>query len=380
MDTPVIFLVDDDDLTRGMLAARFREQGFEVEEFAGGEVFLAAVANGGAPQIVLLDIEMAGMDGLEACRRYHEHDGQRAPVIFISTHDDLETRLRAYDVGGSDYLIKPVDVEEVLLKVQRAIASADASRSLQTQANYAQAAAFTMMSSMSEMGVVVQFLRDSFACGDLRALADAIANAFAQYQLACVVKLGNGFEQLTASGHGECTPLELSILNHASSLDRIFQFRDRMVINYPNITLVCSNMPIGDPDREGRLRDHLAILAEGAGARVLAMEKERAVARQAEGIVRAAAALGATLEQIDSDDMRYRLKLLDLMNDYVNGLERSFVHLGLSSQQEDALSEAARALAHTCSDLSAEGKEIGNRLRAVADDLQRLIRGDAPGG
>jgi len=64
----------------------------------------------------------------------------------------------------------------------------------------------------------------------------------------------------------------------------------------------------------------------------------------------------------------------------VNGLERSFVHLGLSSQQEDALSEAARALAHTCSDLSAEGKEIGNRLRAVADDLQRLIRGDGPGG
>lgn len=75
MDTPVIFLVDDDDLTRGMLAARFREQGFEVEEFAGGEAFLATVANGGAPQIVLLDIEMAGMDGLEACRRYHEHDG-----------------------------------------------------------------------------------------------------------------------------------------------------------------------------------------------------------------------------------------------------------------------------------------------------------------
>ncbi|MBV5333424.1 response regulator, partial [bacterium] len=77
--------------------------------------------------------------------------------------------------------------------------------------------------------------------------------------------------QLRVQGHshsyssqGKCSPLETSILDHAKGMERIFQFHDRLAINYPGITLLALALPLENPDQVGRLRDHLATLAEGA--------------------------------------------------------------------------------------------------------------------
>ena len=103
-----ILIVDDDPVVAGMLGISLVAAGHRVAEAYSGEEALAqlerlAGADGGQlPDVVILDIELGGgIDGYEACRRLRAPDATRdLPVIFLSGHDALDDRLRAYDAGA----------------------------------------------------------------------------------------------------------------------------------------------------------------------------------------------------------------------------------------------------------------------------------------
>lgn len=366
-----IFVVDDDPAARMIVGFQFDDPAYRVIEFDSGEACLAALDQ--APNVILMDVEMTGMDGIATCLALREAGESRAQVIFISSHDDLETRLKAYDAGGSDYLVKPFAPEELAQKVRVAQHLLERQRGLADQAQFARMTAFTAMSSMGELGVVLQFLRASFACRSREQLAAELFTALGQYGLQGLVELRHPGQRTSASSQGECSPLEESILVHARSMDRIFQFSDRMVINYPCVTLVSSNLPMDDPDRVGRLRDHLAILAEGADARMIALASEEARMAQALGIVQAVGDLTSALGEIETQQGAHRLRALELMDSFVFDLERSFVHLGLTSGQEETLGDMARKTAENIGGLLGESKDVGDRLRAVTSRLQQMV-------
>ena len=90
-----VLIVDDDPIILLMLETNLKDD-FEVQTAGSGEACLETVPNF-APDLVLLDIEMPGIDGYETCRRLQEgRDGQPLPVIFVSSHDTLDERLTAY--------------------------------------------------------------------------------------------------------------------------------------------------------------------------------------------------------------------------------------------------------------------------------------------
>jgi predicted TIM-barrel enzyme len=81
---------------------------------------------------------------------------------------------------------------------------------------------------------------------------------------------------LTRSSDGEASPLEVSVLEHLVTMGRLAQFKNRMVINFPAVSLLVRDMPQDDEERCGRLRDHLSMLVEAANVHVesLAMVAE----------------------------------------------------------------------------------------------------------
>lgn len=365
-----IFVVDDDPAARLIVNFHLDDPVFKVTEFAGGEACLAAMDQ--EPDVLLLDVEMPDMDGISLCRaiRGAGHDG--AQVIFISSHDDLDTRLAAYDAGGNDFMVKPYAPEELMRKVRVAEQALAAKQGLSSQASYARQAAFTAMSSMGEMGAVLEFMRKSFACPTPDSLAEALFQALEQYGLQGLLELNDGDRELCYSSQGVCSALEGSILGHARTLQRIFQFHDRLAINYPRITLLILNLPLDDPDRIGRLRDHLAILAEAGEARLAAMAGERQRLAQAEGISHAVADLSSALAEVEARQGANRLRSLEATNAYLEELDQAFVHLGLSEGQEAALVAMARAAMARIADLLGEDKSLGDRLRAITQRLQGL--------
>ena len=117
-DEPRILIVDDNPDNLRVLEGILRVGGFTARAALNGETALRAAASL-APDLVLLDIRMPGMDGYEVCRRLKDSPATRdVPVIFISALQDMEDKILAFRSGGVDYIEKPFQDEEVLARVR----------------------------------------------------------------------------------------------------------------------------------------------------------------------------------------------------------------------------------------------------------------------
>ncbi len=113
-----VLVVDDNAANLRVLEGLLRNEGYRVRLAIDGELALSAVA-AEAPDIILLDVRMPGMDGREVCRRLKADSATRdIPVIFISALQDLQEKLAAFQAGGVDYIVKPFHAEEVLSRLR----------------------------------------------------------------------------------------------------------------------------------------------------------------------------------------------------------------------------------------------------------------------
>ncbi len=132
------------------------------------------------------------------------------------------------------------------------------------------------------------------------------------------------------------------MLNHVRNQGRIFEFKGRGVYNYGGITILVKNMPLDDPDRCGRLRDDLAILAEGADARRQAIEQEDRINRTRDGIGSALSDVHAMLLEVKTAHTQAQEASERLMLEMQEALINAFVSLGLTERQEEALHDMIR--------------------------------------
>lgn len=117
-----ILVVDDLLANLQLLASLLKSRGHTVRAASTGQVALEVVA-AKPPEVILLDIDMPGMDGFEVCRALKSHPRHRdIPVIFLTVQTSREDRLHAFREGGADYITKPFDAEEVHMRVRNQLA------------------------------------------------------------------------------------------------------------------------------------------------------------------------------------------------------------------------------------------------------------------
>ena len=116
-----VWVVDDDDSVRWVLEKAFESEGMAVRGFNAPAVALEALTTSDAqhPDVLITDIRMPGIDGLEFARRI-EKLGITLPIIVITAHSDLDSAVAAYQSGAFEYLPKPFDVDEAVSLVRRA--------------------------------------------------------------------------------------------------------------------------------------------------------------------------------------------------------------------------------------------------------------------
>ena len=111
-----ILVVDDDPHIRHLLVFALAKAGLDTVEAADGEAALAAAAAMPAPDLVVLDINMPRLDGLEVCRRLRSAGGE-VPILFLSSRDDEIDRILGIELGADDYVVKPFTPREVGARV-----------------------------------------------------------------------------------------------------------------------------------------------------------------------------------------------------------------------------------------------------------------------
>ncbi|QIZ72639.1 two-component system response regulator [Oxynema aestuarii] len=113
-----ILIVDDTPENLRLLSAALMERGYKVRNAISGRMALMG-AKAAPPDLILLDIKMPDMNGYEVCRRLKEDPQMHEiPVIFLSALDAVFDKVKAFTVGGVDYISKPFHLEEVLVRVE----------------------------------------------------------------------------------------------------------------------------------------------------------------------------------------------------------------------------------------------------------------------
>ncbi len=115
-----ILIVDDDDGLRKSFHKLLTEEGFAVKSAASGESALAMVKEDDLPDLVILDLRLPGISGIEAFRAIHRIE-PKLPVIIMTAFGTTETAIEATKLGAFDYILKPFDIPEMLSLIRQAV-------------------------------------------------------------------------------------------------------------------------------------------------------------------------------------------------------------------------------------------------------------------
>lgn len=127
---PTVLIVDDDHVMRMLEQETLVQFDFEVVEAADGEQALELLVEP-PPDLVLLDVDMPGVDGFEVCRRIRRSwDAAEVPVIMVTGMDDLASINQAYEAGANDFISKPINWPILGYRARYVLRSAQAARTL----------------------------------------------------------------------------------------------------------------------------------------------------------------------------------------------------------------------------------------------------------
>jgi two-component system, OmpR family, KDP operon response regulator KdpE len=118
MSTPTILVVDDEPQIRRVMRTTLSSNGYAVIEAKSGEEALEALRKE-HPELVLLDVNMPGIGGLETCREIR--DQSDVAIIMLTVRNTEHDKVLALDAGADDYVVKPFSIEELLARIRAAL-------------------------------------------------------------------------------------------------------------------------------------------------------------------------------------------------------------------------------------------------------------------
>ncbi|GAA6618711.1 response regulator [Scytonema sp. NUACC26] len=128
-----ILIVDDTPHNIQVLSAMLESQGYQVKKAISGQFALQGVKLA-QPDLILLDVYMPEMSGYDVCQKLKSMpETKDIPVIFISASDNVSDKVKAFEVGGVDYIIKPFQAEEILVRVSNQLTLRSLAQQLKEQ-------------------------------------------------------------------------------------------------------------------------------------------------------------------------------------------------------------------------------------------------------
>jgi CheY-like chemotaxis protein len=328
------------------------------------------------PSILILgpDIDDSGQNAaIDFCRDIKtENQIHDTHFILILAEGANAAEVEAAHAAGCDeVMVQPVDLAALHRQLRTTYRLASERSSFKQQASYAQQVAMTAMTSMGELGVVLQFLSKCFSCNSPEAIAQEVLSSLVQYGLSGAVQLRGSGESFVESTPGGNTASDTAVLEKLHGVGRIFEFRTRMVINYEYASILMNDVP-DDNDQRGRIRDNVAMLAEGAHARVASLMIEQDNRRKQGGIRFALKEiLEMTTELRDQQSLRQE-EGQRAVNRVIHEFESAFVRFGLTPTQESALINLLVELRQEVSSIGIGAAEVDTKLQRVVRSLQSI--------
>ncbi|MEM5545489.1 response regulator [Pseudoalteromonas fuliginea] len=311
-----ILAVDDEPFNLEIIEEILEDLDFELKVAVSGPECLSMVEDY-MPQVILLDVSMPQMNGYEVCKNLKSNPNTaHIIVMFVSARGTVEERMEGYSVGAEDYIVKPFGHDELKSKLNNLNQVLVEKESLEKQVEDATSTAFNAMANSSEMGQIVNYVENIGFINDPQSLGKALIDCLQSFNLQSNVEFryANVIEHFAL--HGVCSPIVIELFEMLKSKGRLHEFSHRILVNYEYISLLVLNMPDHDPDKHGRIRDHVCFIVSVTEQQLRAIMTKRILVSQQERLNTVANSVHSKFHS-----------LIGLLNDNRKNNERVFKQL-----------------------------------------------------
>ncbi len=275
----LVLAIDDDKLVHKIIEDALAESCKLIRAKNGDEGLRLALKY--QPDIILLDVEMPGMNGFEVCEKLKKaSQTKEIPVMFLSSRTDISERMRGYNSGAADYIVKPFNREELLARINVLDDYRQVSQRLKQDMEQAQITAEIAMTDSGDMGRIMRYVGQSYHAHDLESLSSFFFEFFVPLQLEVAVAFWHQQGEVFKSAEGAIQPIEQELLEQNREGNRFVDFGRRTIINYPKVSLLIKNMPTEDLGMYGRYKDLLPHILEATNAKIQDMEESEQAIEQ----------------------------------------------------------------------------------------------------
>ena len=369
MTTPLfVYMVSPDDGLGARLRKRFLGE-IEFCLFSSAEACRVELDKR-RPDLVVIDLALPHESGVALHRALRE-DFDLGDLYQLLLYP--AGSLLVEGVSPDDFLLAPFCDDAFALRlalIKKLFAERATARD---QMAYAQNVAFTSMSAMGELGVVMQFLSRSFACANIQSVADLAVDSLRQYELEGAVYVVWEGEQYAPTTSGEeLSPEQRNLIVERRTLGRILQIERNLVVNFDHVTVLVTNLPEDDLQRVGRIRDNIATLAEGVESRVLGLLLEHDNLLKRQGIRYATVEIRDSVVNLHARQQADLMHTRELVSQVIDEFESTFVHMGLHSEHENQLIGSLMELRRKLGDIVGLPGEVHEKLKIVIAALETL--------
>ncbi len=361
-----LLVVDDDEQYQQLITDVFEDE-FELKCCSSGFEALD-IFESYRPHIVLMDINMPNMSGLETCKNIKDSQwGEECAIIFISGHNTLDEKLNAYNAGGDDFISKPFEMKELYAKLERVSLFVDEKRKLEKQEKTSRSAALESMQEASEYGYIMQFFKNMSHCESSQDIAIVFFNVMKSLGLHCSIQLRGAATECFCPQGEQMSPIEQNIYELLQGNGRLYEFGQRMMVNDKHVSFLIKNVP-ENPTTKGRLRDIIAVMSEGLEEKHKDLSRSKALSELVSGIAGFSNLLTHQIAGFDN-------KMAEVFNDILTQISGSFHVLDLSEEQEAFLSKIVekgiKQLDFIQQDLRELQQELEAQTKVAATALQK---------
>ncbi len=364
-----IYVADDDEIILEIMQG-ILEDDYDVECFTNGESCLQRYKELPA-ELVLLDVDMPGLDGLEVCRRLHDIQPQ-CPVMFVSSKTSNEERLAGYAAGGYDYIVKPCDSQELLAKMLLIVRQQQLNSQLEQSRQEASNAFMEAATGSGELGVLLQFAVSVFGARNYQQLAEQVLVTLQQIGgLKAGIFVSGQQEPIFSSCNGSCPPIEQEILAMLKEKGRIFEFSGRVQINETNVSVLIKNMPVDD-NVAGRLKDHIPQLLKIASACVESIDTSYNLTSSLQ-VIETVQNVCHELASSEEALKKSMLRFTTITEEEFSRMENEVQFLLLTEEQENKLLNSYSNALNQARKSTYEANAVCVRIGDIVADLQSLL-------
>lgn len=369
-----ILAVDDEPFNLEIIEEILEDLDFELKMVNSGPECLEVVEEFD-PQVILLDVSMPQMSGYDVCRKLKENPiTQKIIVMFVSARGTVEERMEGYSVGAEDYIVKPFSHEELRLKLQHLNQVLIEKESLEQQVEDATSTAFNAMANSSEMGQIVNYIEHIGSIDNEQDLGKAFLNCLGAFDLQSNVEFRLDNEVLHFSVSGVCSPIVIELFEMLKSKGRLHEFSNRILVNYEMISLLILNMPGQDPDKHGRIRDHICFLVSVTEQQLKAILTKKELLQQQQQLNDAVGKVHSKFTGLIELLNENRINNEAIFKQLQEDLERRIPTMGLDEDQEVFIYQKVDETIQNSVAREESVKGVKAAFKEIENDLSQLLK------